>query len=79
MSCKQENQGDWEEKCDLQQSGLSKLRKRWKESSPEDRFKKIAWSVATSCAIETREQAIDIYEKLMSDRLPSKDESNKTC
>lgn len=39
--------------------------------------KRIAWSVATSTALETREDAVLIYERIMRD-WESKNKSNET-
>jgi hypothetical protein len=55
-----------------------KQNKNKKEDSPEDRFKKVAWSVAADCALDTGEQAVNIYEKLIDKRRGVADESNKT-
>jgi hypothetical protein len=33
--------------------------------TPRERYRRTAWSVAVSCAIETGEPAVDVYEKLM--------------
>ena len=38
----------------------------WNKTDPEEQRRRLAWSVATSCAIETGEQAVDIYERLMN-------------
>lgn len=37
----------------------------WSKTDPEEQRRRVAWSVATSCAIETGEQPIDIYERLL--------------
>jgi transcription elongation factor Elf1 len=50
---------------------------RWSELSSEDKQKRIAWSVATSCAIETRQDPVDIYNRLM-DEYQSMSKSNET-
>lgn len=34
-------------------------------NDPEERRRRTAWSVATSCAIETGEQPIDIYNRML--------------
>jgi transcription elongation factor Elf1 len=41
--------------------------KKWKELTPEEQQKRIAWSVATSCAIESRQDPVDIYNRIMED------------
>jgi len=41
------------------------MKKKWKDQTPEERLKTITWSVATSCAIETGENPVAIYERLM--------------
>ena len=40
-------------------------KKKWSEFTPLEKQKRIAWSVATSTAIETREDPVLIYERLM--------------
>lgn len=37
----------------------------WSKTDPEEQRRRIAWSVATSCAIETGEQPLVIYERLL--------------
>lgn len=37
----------------------------WADKTPDERFRTLAWSVATSCAIETGEEPIVIYERMM--------------
>lgn len=37
----------------------------WADKTPEERFRTLAWSVATSCAIETGEEPTVIYERMM--------------
>ena len=37
----------------------------WNPNDPEERRRRTAWSVATSCAIETGEQPIDIYNRML--------------
>ena len=37
----------------------------WNPNDPEELRRRTAWSVATSCAIETGEQPIDIYNKML--------------
>lgn len=37
----------------------------WSETDPEERRRRIAWSVATSCAIETGEDPVDIYNRML--------------
>lgn len=46
---------------------LKDLRMKWNELLPEEKQRRIAWSVATSCAIETRQDPVDIYNKIMED------------
>ena len=49
------------------------VHKPWKNKTPEERFRAISWSVATSCAIETGEDPQAIYKRLMErneDKLP---------
>lgn len=46
---------------------LKDLQMKWRELSPEEKQKRIAWSVATSSAIETRRDPVDIYNKIMED------------
>lgn len=41
------------------------MHKHWKDKTPEERFRAISWSVATSCAIETGEDPQVIYKRLM--------------
>jgi hypothetical protein len=40
--------------------------KRWSDKTPEEQFKAICWSVATSSAIETGQNPMDIYERLLN-------------
>lgn len=40
-------------------------KQKWSEFTPLEKQKRIAWSVATSTAIETREDPVLIYERLM--------------
>lgn len=75
---KQENPENLEEKCDLQPSGLLKLKKSWEEASPKEKFKRLAWSVAASCAIESGEDAVKSYNKMLERYFPGVDESYKT-
>ena len=66
----------------MPQNGLSKLKRSWNETNPEERRKRIAWSVATSCAIETGGDPVVGYEKLMSrfERIiEEQGESDETC
>lgn len=44
---------------------LEKLRMAWDPNDPIQKQKRIAWAVATSTAIETREDPVLIYERLM--------------
>ena len=44
---------------------LEKLRMAWNPEDPIEKQKRIAWAVATSTAIETREDPVLIYERLM--------------
>lgn len=37
----------------------------WSKTDPEERRRRTAWSVATSCAIETGENPIDIYNRML--------------
>lgn len=37
----------------------------WNPNDPEERRRRTAWSVATSCAIETGEQPVDIYNRML--------------
>ena len=37
----------------------------WNPNDPEELRRRTAWSVATSCAIETGEQPLDIYNRLL--------------
>jgi len=37
----------------------------WSKTDPEEQRRRVAWSVATSCAIETGEQPVDIYNRLL--------------
>lgn len=75
---KQENPENLEEKCDLQPSGLLKLKKNWEETSPKEKFKRLAWSVAASCAVESGEDAVKSYNKMLERYFPGVDESYKT-
>lgn len=45
---------------------LSDLQK-WKDLDPIEKQKRIAWSVATSTCIETREDPVMIYNRIMKD------------
>jgi len=40
--------------------------KRWSDKTPEEQFEAICWSVATSSAIETGQNPMDIYERLLN-------------
>jgi predicted nuclease with TOPRIM domain len=62
---KPENHGFLEEKCDSLPNGSSKLRKKWKQMTPKERYESLSWSVATSCAIESGEDPVKIYNKFM--------------
>ena len=44
---------------------LEKLKMAWDPNDPIQKQKRIAWAVATSTAIETREDPVLIYERLM--------------
>lgn len=44
---------------------LEKLRMAWNPEDPVQKQKRIAWAVATSTSIETREDPVLIYERLM--------------
>lgn len=46
---------------------LKDLQMKWDELSSEEKQRRIAWSVATSSAIETRRDPVDIYNKIMED------------
>jgi hypothetical protein len=37
----------------------------WNKTDPEEQRRRVAWSVATSCAIETGESPVDIYERML--------------
>jgi hypothetical protein len=37
----------------------------WSKTDPEEQRRRVAWSVATSCAIETGEQPVAIYNRLL--------------
>jgi hypothetical protein len=50
---------------------------KWNDLSPEQKQKRIAWSVATSTALETREDAVLIYERIMRD-WKAEDETNES-
>jgi hypothetical protein len=50
---------------------------KWSDLDPIQKQKRIAWSVATSTAIETRGDAVLIYEKIMRD-WNAENESNET-
>jgi hypothetical protein len=41
-------------------------RKNWSEKTPEEQFQTICWSVATSSAIESGENPLDIYKRLLN-------------
>ena len=45
----------------------------WANVSPEEQHRRVAWSVATSCAIETGEDPVDIYNRMLA-----LDESNES-
>jgi hypothetical protein len=40
---------------------------KWSEFTPEQKQKRIAWAVATSTAIKTKQDSVDIYNKIMED------------
>ena len=54
-----------------------KIKNPWSSLSSEEKQKRIAWAVATSCAIETKEDPVDIYNRLMKDN-ETKNKSNET-
>lgn len=37
----------------------------WEEMTPRERYERLAWSVATSCVIETGGDVTKVYEELM--------------
>lgn len=37
----------------------------WKELNPEEKFKRICWTVATSSVLETGGNALEAYKKLL--------------
>jgi len=37
----------------------------WSKTDPEEQRRRVAWSVATSCAIETGEQPVVLYNRLL--------------
>jgi hypothetical protein len=39
----------------------------WSEISQEKRQRKIAWAVATSTANRTKEDPLDVYQRIMKD------------
>lgn len=39
----------------------------WSEISQEKRQRKIAWAVATSTASRTKEDPLDVYQRIMKD------------
>jgi hypothetical protein len=39
--------------------------KKWSELTPDEQFERIAWSVATSTALETCESPQEIYRRMM--------------
>lgn len=45
---------------------LEKLRKKWGDLTPDERFERMAWSVATSTALETCESPHEIYRRMMA-------------
>jgi transcription elongation factor Elf1 len=49
----------------------------WNPDSPEERRKRTAWSVATSCAVKTGENPVDIYSRIL-DEFKAMDESNES-
>lgn len=49
----------------VRQMELSDLQGKWKELDPLQKQKRIAWSVATSTCIETREDPVMIYDRIM--------------
>lgn len=55
---------------------LSDLQK-WKDLDPLQKQKRIAWSVATSTCIETREDPVMIYNRIMRE-YESMDKTNES-
>ena len=51
----------------VRQMELSDLQGKWKELDPLQKQKRIAWSVATSTCIETREDPVMIYNRIMKE------------
>lgn len=47
----------------------------WNPEDPMEKRKRIAWSVATSCCIETQQDPVEIYERIMNEW--DKPETNK--
>jgi hypothetical protein len=45
---------------------LEKLRKKWEDLTPDERFERMAWSVATLTAFETCESPHEIYRRMMA-------------
>jgi hypothetical protein len=39
----------------------------WNTDDPMERRKRIAWSVATSSCIETRQDPVEVYNRLMDE------------
>jgi hypothetical protein len=37
----------------------------WNKTDPEENRRRTAWSIANSCAIETGEKPIDLYNKML--------------
>lgn len=42
--------------------------KKWCELTPDEQFERVAWSVATSTALETCESPQEIYRRMMAKR-----------
>lgn len=49
------------------EESLENMQKQWRELDDLQKQKRIAWSVATSTALETREDAVVIYDRIMRD------------
>lgn len=43
-----------------------KKHQTWESLSPDERFERMAWSVATSTALETCESPHEIYRRMMA-------------
>ena len=57
-----------EEQLETKETELKAMQNHWRNLSSEEKFKRVAWSVATSTAIETRGDAVENYKKMLEER-----------